>query len=261
MRVSIRYSPIKEDYMKRKVFQIGGIIALMITMTACGKQVQAETVEPTTIVETTIQETTAEPTTEEATTEYADGAYSGQRENGDAFVKLDLPTLSTGKTFDEIAAMQYEIVYNSWSTTSDTEKAELGKEGLKDLLGSLVDFTDQEKDEVVDYILSKSPIPAQEASKQESKPAQSSNSNNETKAAPKETQASVQPTQPAQEAQVPTEPVSYETDNTTELSPEMQERHRKLEEMAEQNGGSVGHEAGYGTGGDDLKDGEINIGG
>ena len=244
--------------MKSKIFQIGGIIALMITMTACGNQAQAETMEPTTVVETTMQETTAEPTTEET---YADGSYSGARDNGDAFVKLDLPTLSTGKTFDEMESMQYEIVYDSWSTSSDEEKVALGREGLMDKLGSLVDFTDQEKDEVADYILSKSPIPAQEASKQESKPSsQPSQSQNQTQtqSKPKETQASVQPTSPQVQE---TEPV---VNNNTELSPEMQERQRQLDERKAAGKGSFTHEAGEGHGGDDLKDADtshLNIGG
>lgn len=251
--------------MKRKVFQIGGVIALMITMTACGNQVQAETMEPTTVVETTMQETTAEPTTEESTAEpTADGSYSGARENGDAFVKLDLPTLSTGKTFDEIDSMQYEIVYDSWSTSSDEEKVALGREGLIDKLGSLVEFTDQEKNEVADYILSKSPIPATDSktdTKAESKP---SSQPTQTQSKPKETQASVQPTapQPTQSEVQSTEPV---VNNDTEMDADELQRKKEYEQWEAEHGPMINNvDSSKGHAGDDLKDADtshLNIGG
>ena len=242
--------------MKSKLITTGCIIAIMITMTACGNQAQAETVEPTTVVETTIQETAAEPTTEESTAEPTEESYSGQRDNGDAFVKLDLPTLSTGKTFDEIAAMQYEIVYNSWSKSSDEEKEVLGREGLMDQMGSLIDFTDQEKNEVADYILSKSPIPAQESSKQESK---SSTQPTQSQSKPKETQASVQP-QPTQSEVQPTEQAS---NDNTEMDEAAKERLRKIEEMENKAGHSLVNNVDSSEWGasDAGKDAEIVVGG
>lgn len=240
--------------MKRKVFQIGGIIALMITMTACGNKAQAETMEPTTVVETTMQETT----TEESTAEPTEESDSGQRDNGDAFVKLDLPTLSTGKTFDEMSAMQYEIVYSTWDTSSDEEKAVLGREGLMDQMGSLVDFTDQEKNEVADYILSKSPIPVQESSKQESK-SSTQPTQTQTQSKPKETQASVQPTAPqlTQSQVQQTEPT---VNNDTEMDADELQRKKEYEQWEAEHGPMM-HEVGEGHGGDSLKDAEVVIGG
>lgn len=92
----------------------------------------------------------------------------------------------------------------------------------------------------------------------------------QTQSKTKETQASVQPTQPqvqpTQPEVQPTEAVSYENNDTTELSPEMQERQRQLDERKAQGKGSFTHEADSNTGhgGDDLKDADtshLNIGG
>lgn len=251
--------------MKRKVFQIGGIIALMITMTACGNKAQAETMEPTTVVETTMQETTAEPTTEESTAEPTEGSYSGQRANGDAFVKLDLPTLSTGKEFGELEAMTYEIVYSQWEQTSEEDKGYIGREGLKENIKMIEGLSEQEIDEVADHILSKLPIPVTEVSKQESKPAsqptQSNNSNNETKAVPKETQASVQPTQP--EVQ-PTQSQQSESALPPEVQAEIDrraaERAKEVQDYKDSHGGKWGNDASGGEAAGAIE-GDINLNG
>lgn len=67
--------------------------------------------------------------------------------------------------------------------------------------------------------------------------------------------------EPTQSQVQPTEPTVNESNNTTELSPEMQERQRLLDERKAQGKGSITHEVGEGHGGDSLKDAEVVIGG
>ena len=239
----------------RKVFQISGIIVLMISITACGHSAQAETVEPTTVVETTVEETTtAAPTTEESTEKSIVEEIA---------VKLELPTLSTGKTFNELNAMAYESLYNNWAGSLDEETRNfLGKEGLSEMVkSSLTDFTEQEISEVTDYILAK--VPVTEGSTMETiESIQKESQQQQQQTKPKETQASQQQSKPKEtQASQPqqTQPAS-DDDWLNNLSPEdraymesiIGNRHQEV------NTSDGGH-AGDGVGGD-WSDFEFNGG-
>ena len=183
----------------RKVFRISGIIVIMISIAACGKQTQAETVPPSTAIETTVEETTTAASTTEESTEKSIVE--------EIAVKLDLPTLSTGKTFDELNAMAYESLYNNWADSLDEETRNfLGKEGLSEMVkSSLTDFTEQEISEVTDYILAK--VPVTEGSTMETIEFIQKESQQQQQTKPKETQASQQQSKPKEpQASQPTQP-------------------------------------------------------
>ena len=207
----------------RKIFQISGIIVLMISITACGHSAQAETVESTTVVETTVEETTtATPTTEESTeTSIVE----------EIAVKLDLPTLSTGKTFDELNAMAYESLYNNWADSLDEETRNfLGKEGLSEMVkSSLTDFTEQEISEVTDYILTK--VPVTEGSTMETIESIQKESQQQQQTKPKETQASQQQSKPKEtQASQPQQTQPAQDENLTPEEQKMLENWNKLQE-------------------------------
>lgn len=239
----------------RRIFQIGIIMVMSVAITACGKQTQAETVTPTTVTETTIEETTMQETTAEPSTEESSIEESTEEE----VVKLDLPTLSTGKTFDEVSAIQYDVLYNSWISKSDEEKIALGREGLIGHMGNFTDFTEEEKGEIADYILSKSPIPVQQQ-QQESKP---SPTETKSQSQPAPQPAPVETPAPTQSAPQPTQPQVQETQPVqVEQSLDAEELRLKQElEQWEVEHGPQTHQADpNGHAGTPLE-GDINIGG
>ena len=74
--------------------------------------------------------------------------------------KINLPILSTGRQFTEEEVMAYEAIYGVWENHSDENKSILGRDGLIEIVQpSFPDFTEQEVNEVVDFILNQLPIP------------------------------------------------------------------------------------------------------
>lgn len=239
--------------MKRMI--IGTTLIMLLALNGCASKSQAETI-PSTIAATTEAKTIPEET---ATLE--------------EITKLNLPTLSTGHQFSEMEAMAYEAVYGNWESQSNENKVILGRESLVELVQSaLLDFTEQEVNEVVDFILTQLPIPEvletqpseSKQAPEESLPGDTNPSQEDTKpvqSKPVESKPAPQ-VEPTQSKPVINEPVqNNDTDDT--LTPEQiaadEEFQRQLRE-AGKNGGSTDivinpGEAGY----DDS--GEINIGG
>lgn len=121
---------------------IGTTLIMLLALNGCASKSQAETI-PSTIAATTEAKTIPEET---ATLE--------------EITKLNLPILSTGRQFTEEEAMAYEAVYGNWEAQSDENKVILGRESLITLVQSaLLDFTEQEVNEVTDFILTQLPIP------------------------------------------------------------------------------------------------------
>lgn len=168
--------------MKRKIFQTGGIIALMITMTACGNQAQAETVEPTTVVETTIQETTAEPTTEESDEE---GGFTGKTEDGEVIASMG--------RYGEYGKEMYDLIVSMW-LSNELETEEDLRLNARELLGSI---SEENYEAIITEILAMDRGTTPNVSIQQTEPAV-----NQKEAQPvAETQPQVQPTQPSQPEQ------------------------------------------------------------
>lgn len=233
---------------------IGTTLIMLLALNGCASKSQAETI-PSTIA----------ATTEETTTPVAK-TIPEETATLEEITKLNLPTLSTGHIFTEEEAMAYEAVYGNWEAQSDENKVVLGRESLVELVQSaLLDFTEQEVNEVTDFILTQLPIPeVLETQPEESKQApEESLSGVESKPVQSKPVQSKPVTQPTQSKPVVNEPVQNNNADDT-LTPEQiaadEEFKRQLHEAA-QNRGEINNvvinpgEAGY----DDS--GEINIGG
>lgn len=185
----------------KKPMLIGGILTISLTCVACAKTTSA-------MVETTIAEiTTAEVTTEvDINNETKDigiysteagGGYNGITSDGQAVVKLNTITLSSGYKFTEDEANSLDIMITAW-----IEKTELQRDSLegvindKDLYPGL---SEADRVELVDKIVEKYPhTPPVEATKPASskpalKPQETKPSNNKpVESNPKETKAPAQ---------------------------------------------------------------------
>lgn len=239
---------------------IGTTLIMLLALNGCASKSQAETI-PSTIA----------ATTEETTTPVAK-TIPEETATLEEITKLNLPTLSTGRQFTEEEAMAYEAVYGNWEAQSDENKVVLGRESLVELVQSaLLDFTEQEVNEVTDFILTQLPIPEvletqpsgteettsvteESLSGVESKPAQS-------KPVQSKPVQSKPVTQPTQSKPVVNEPVQQPTES--QLTPEEQAELDELNRLIQERGknqvvNDVGANGGHA--GKPLE-GEINISG
>lgn len=249
--------------MKRLI--IGTTLLISLALNGCASKSQAETIPPT------IAATTAAKTTEETTIPEEAATF-------EEIPRINLPILSTGHQFSEMEAMAYEAVYGNWESQSNENKVILGRESLVELVQSaLLDFTEQEVNEVVDFILTQLPIPevletqpsettsVQEESlpEVESKPVQLESKPVQSKPVQSKPVESKPVSQPTQSKPVVNEPVqNNDTDDT--LTPEQiaadEEFKRQLHEAA-QNGGEINDVGANGGHAGKPLEGDINIGG
>ena len=234
---------------------IGTTLIMLLALNGCASKSQAETI-PSIIAATTEETTTPEAKTipeETATLE--------------EITKLNLPTLSTGHQFTEEEAMAYEAVYGNWEVQSDENKVVLGRESLVELVQSaLLDFTEQEVNEVTDFILTQLPIPEvletqPSVTEETTSVTEESLSGAESKPVQSKPVQSKPVTQPTQSKPVVNEPIQQPTES--QLTPEEQAELDELNRLIQERGKNQvvneivinPGEAGY----DDS--GEINIGG
>lgn len=231
---------------------------MLLALNGCASKSQAETI-PSTIAATTEAKTIPEET---ATLE--------------EITKLNLPTLSTGRQFTEEEAMAYEAVYGNWESQSNENRVVLGRESLVELVQSaLLDFTEQEVNEVTDFILTQLPIPeVLETQPSVTTSVQEESLPEVTKPVEKESQPvqsqPVQQTQPQVTQPVQSQPEinnsanSNSNNSNSTLTPEQIAEDEELDRLLHEantgksnDAGANGGHAGY----DDTDYGEINIGG
>lgn len=187
----------------KKPMLIGGILTISLTCVACAKTTSA-------MVETTIAEiTTAEVTTEvDINNETKDigiysteagGGYNGITSDGQAVVKLNTITLSSGYIFTEDEANYLDIMITAW-----IEKTELQRDSLDELVNDkdlYPGLSEADRVELVDKIVEKYPhsLPVEATKPASSKPAlkpqetkPSTTTNKPVESNPKETKAPVQ---------------------------------------------------------------------
>lgn len=175
----------------KRLLQIGIIMVLTISITACGSQAQAETPAPTTAIETTastVEETTEEPTTEEST------------EDGEVIASMG--------RYGEYGKEAYDLVLSMWlgyelETEEDLREAassllgSISKENYEAIIAEILAM-DRGQNQNANAVTQSQPAPAPA----QSTPQSETKASAPTQSAPAETQASVQPTQPAPEEEL-----------------------------------------------------------
>lgn len=231
---------------------IGTTLIMLLALNGCASKSQAETIPPT------IAATTAAKTTEETTIPEEAATF-------EEIPRINLPILSTGHQFSEMEAMAYEAVYGNWEAQSDENKVILGRDSLITLVQSaLLDFTEQEVNEVTDFILTQLPIPEV----LETQPSVTTSVQEES--LPEVTKPVEKESQPVQSQPVQSQPEinnsanSNSNNSNSTLTPEQiaadEEFKRQLHEAA-QNGGEINDAGANGGHAGKPLEGEINIGG
>ena len=209
----------------RKSFQIIGIIAIMISITACGKQTQAETTTPTT-VPTSVSKDLADQASrevEELEELEANGAVVYSETTGDILHVYSESEQQVNKEFIE-------------SIKQDAVDGTLTEDMINNYMDSWFDFLSEgDREELRKELILL--LPKEEAP-QVTAPAQ------ETKAVPEtQPQKQEQPTQPApqptQPAPQPTEPVVPETPSPTQPAPQPTQTYEPGSTVTDANGVTV----------------------